>query len=152
MRRFMIVVVVLFGAVVAVARAEPALQSDLTAVSGQGVGYVEVSPTAAGQDAIFVAQGTAAIRDALPNTTFKVQRAVDFTPNDGVCTIAPSPPAGWITLASLTTSDAGTGAAHFVRNAPPPGAAGFQFDVIFRLISDDGTQELMSDCMTATVK
>jgi hypothetical protein len=137
---------------VAVAQAEPGLQGTLTAVSGQGTGHVDVSPTAAGQGTTFIAQGTANLHDALPNTTFKVQRAVDFTPGDGVCTIAPTPPAGWITLTTLTTSPAGSGAAHFVREAPPPGPPGFQFDVIFRVISDDGTQVLMSDCMTVTVK
>jgi hypothetical protein len=30
--------------------------------------------------------------------------------------------------------------------------SGFQFDVILRVISGDGTQVLMSDCMTITVK
>jgi predicted secreted Zn-dependent protease len=134
------------------AGAEPGLQSALTAISGQGTGYVEVSPTAAGQGTTFLAQGTANLHDALPNATFKVQRAVDFTPNDGVCTIAPTPPAGWITLTTLTTSEAGAGAAHFVRESPPPGPPGFRFDVIFRVMSDDGTQVFMSDCMTVTVK
>ncbi len=154
MRRFVTagLAALLGAAVVAVARAEPGLQSDLTAISGQGAGHVDVSPTAAGQDVVFIAQGTANIHDALPNTTFAVQRAVDFTPNDGVCTIAPAPPRGWITLTTLTTSEGGAGAAHFVREAAPPGPAGTQFDVIFRVISDDGTQVLLSDCMTVTVK
>jgi len=109
---------VLAAAFAGFARAEPGLQSDLTAISGQGAGHVEVSPTGAGQDDVFIAQGTANIHGALPNKT----------------------------------SEGGSGAAHFVRQAPPPGPAGFQFDVIFRLISDDGTQVLLSDCMTATVK
>ena len=135
-----------------VAQAEPGLQSKLTAVSGQGTGHVEVSPTAQGQGAVFVAEGAAAVHDALPDTTFIVQRAVDFTPNDGVCTIAPAPPAGWITLTTLTTSAGGAGGAHFERVAPPPGPSGFQFDIVFRVISTDGTQVLMSDCMTVTVK
>jgi hypothetical protein len=78
----------------------------------------EVSPTAQGQGAVFVAEGAAAVHDALPNTTFIVQRAVDFTPNDGICTIAPTPPAGWITLTTLTTSAGGAGTAHFERAAP----------------------------------
>src|SRR5829696_681438 len=135
-----------------VAQAEPGLQSKLTAISGQGTGHVVVSPTAKGQGAVFVAEGAAAIHDALPNTTFIVQRAVDFTPNDGVCTIAPAPPAGWIILTTLTTSAGGAGAAHFERVSPPPGPSGFQFDIVFRVISTDGTQVLMSDCMTVTVK
>jgi predicted secreted Zn-dependent protease len=135
-----------------VAQAEPGLQSKLTAVSGQGTGHVEVSPTAQGQGAVFVAEGAAAIHDALPNTTFVVQRAVDFTPNDGVCTIAPAPPAGWITLTTLTTSAGGAGAAHFERATTPPGPSGFQFDIVFRVMSTDGTQLLVSDCMTVTMK
>jgi hypothetical protein len=127
--------------------------SRLTATSGQGSGHVNVSPTAAGQGSTFIAQGTASLHGALPDTTFAVQRAVDFTPNNGTCTIAPSPPTGWITLTTLTTSHAGAGAAHFTRRqAPPPGPPGFQFDIIFRVISDDGTQVLISDCMTATIK
>jgi hypothetical protein len=135
-----------------VAQAEPGLQSKLTAISGQGTGQVVVSPTAQGQGAVFVAEGAAAIHDALPNTTYIVQRAIDFTPNDGACTIAPAPPAGWITLTTLTTSAGGAGAAHFERVSPPPGPSGFQFDIVFRVISTDGTQVLMSDCMTVTVK
>ena len=154
MRRFVLasVAALLAAGFVAFAQAEPGLQSELTAISGQGTGHVDVSPTANGQGALFIAQGAAEIHDALPNTAFAVQRAVDFSPNDGVCTIAPSPPAGWITLTTLTTSRAGAGAAHFVRTSPPPGPPGFQFDVIFRLISGDGTQVLLSDCMTVTVK
>ena len=155
MKRLVLLValVTLTAAVAAgVAQAEPALQSTLTAISGQGTGHVEVSPTARGQGAVFVAEGAAAIHGALPNTTFIVQRAIDFTPNDGVCTIAPAPPAGWITLTTLTTSAGGAGAAHFERVSPPPGPAGFQFDIVFRVISTDGTQVLMSDCMTVTVK
>jgi predicted secreted Zn-dependent protease len=153
-RLVLVVVLVTLTAVGAasVAQAEPGLQSKLTAISGQGTGHVEVSPTAKGQGAVFVAEGAAAIHGALPNTTFLVQRAVDFTPNDGVCTIAPAPPAGWITLTTLTTSAGGAGAAHFERVSPPPGPAGFQFDIVFRVMSTDGTQVLMSDCMTATVK
>jgi predicted secreted Zn-dependent protease len=135
-----------------VAQAEPGLQSTLTAISGQGTGHVEVSPTAQGQGAVFVAEGAAAVHGALPNTTFIVQRAIDFTPNDGVCTIAPAPPAGWITLTTLTTSESGAGAAHFERVAPPPGPSGFQFDIVFRVMSTDGTQLMMSACMTVTVK
>ncbi|HEY7122424.1 MAG TPA: hypothetical protein VH540_00610 [Ktedonobacterales bacterium] len=151
--------VALSTAFVVAAHAEPGLQSKLRAISGQGTGHVEVSPTANDQDnTIFIAQGTAEIHDALADTTYVVQRAVDFTPNDGVCTIAPNPPAGWISLTTFTTSPAGAGAGHFVRQSPPPGPHGFQFDVIFRVVklNSDGTldlsQVLISDCMTATVK
>lgn len=144
-------------AFVPVAHAEPGLQSELTAISGQGTGHVDVSPTADDKgDTVFIAQGTAEIQGALPDTTYVVQRAVDFTPHDGVCTIAPSPPAGWIRLTTFTTSEAGAGAGHFVRTSPPPPVT--QFDVIFRVVREnndttlDLSQVLMSDCMGVTVK
>jgi hypothetical protein len=73
------------------ARAEPGIQSALTPVGGaQGAGHVNVSPTGDDHhDTVFIAQGTAEIHDALPDTTYVIQRAVDFTPGDGICTIAP---------------------------------------------------------------
>jgi hypothetical protein len=145
-------------AFVPAAHAEPGLQSQLIAISGQGTGHVDVSPTADDQQGtVFIAQGTAEIHCALPDATYVVQRAVDNTPNDGVCTIAPAPPLGWLSLTTFTTSEAGAGAGHFVRMSGP-NPRGFQFDVIFRVIrqNDDGTldlsQVLMSDCMTVTAK
>jgi len=65
-----------------VAYAEPGLQSDLIAINGaQGSGHVDVSPTAQDDnDAVFIAEGTAEIHGALPDTAYVVQRAVDFTP------------------------------------------------------------------------
>jgi hypothetical protein len=124
-----------------------------------GTGHVDVSPTADDQhDTVFIAQGTAEIHGALPDTTYIVQRAVDFTPGDGVCTIAPSPPAGWLSLTTFTTSPAGAGAGHFERVSRPPGPQGFQFDIIFRVVkqNSDGTldlsQVLVSICMTVTVR
>jgi hypothetical protein len=144
-------------AFVPVAHAEPGLESELTAISGQGTGHVDVSPTADDQlDTVFIAQGTAEIEGALPDATYVVQRAVDFTHSNGLCTIAPSPPAGWIRLTAFTTSEAGAGAGHFVRRSSPPPVP--QFDVIFRVVKQndnatlDLSQVLMSDCMTVTVK
>lgn len=147
-------------AFVGVAHAEPGLQSDLIAINGaQGTGHVDVSPTADDDhDTVFIAQGTAEIHGALPNTPYVVQRAVDFTPGDDVCTIAPSPPAGWLSLTTFTTSPAGAGAGHFTRKANPPGPPRSQFDIIFRVVkqNSDGTldlsQVLISACMTVTVK
>jgi len=140
------------------ALAEPGLQSSLVAASGQGSGEVEVSPTAHdAHDTVFIAQGTAAIHDALPDTMYLVQRAVDFTPGDGTCDIAPAPPVGWLTLTTLITSPVGAGAAHFVRMSGPD-PRGFQFDLVFRVVREnpDGTpdqsQLLMSSCMTVTAK
>lgn len=142
---------------VPVAHAEPGLQSELTAISGQGTGHVDVSPTAHDQnDTAFIAEGTAEIQGALPDATYVFQRAVDFNHTNGVCTIAPSPPAGWIRLTTFTTSEAGSGAGHFVRRATPPPVP--QFDVIFRVVKQnadmtlDFSQLLISRCMTVTVK
>jgi hypothetical protein len=132
------------------AQANPAgARSGLTAVGGQGTGSVKLSPTAQDQGTFHV-QGEVNVHGALPNISFSVQRAIDLSPGDGVCTIAPSPPQGWITLTTLTTSDGGAGAAHFERATTLP--SGTRFDLIFRVVSDDGTQLLMSECVTVTVK
>ena len=101
----------------------------------------------------FWAQGEVSIHGGLPSTSYIFQRATDDTPGDGVCDIAPAPPAGWITLVTLRTSPGGAGAAHFVRHtssADTPG--GTRFDVIGRLMTTDGTQLLQSRCMTVRVK
>jgi hypothetical protein len=128
-----------------VARAEPGLESDLTAISGQGAGHVSVSPTARDRGEIFHAQVTLNVQGARPNTTFTVERFVDQPP-DGICTEA----GGGVVLATLTTSAGGAGAFHFERVGPPE-TPGFQFDLDFRVIGDDGTL-LKSGCMTVTQK
>src|SRR5215469_15676676 len=98
-------------AFVPVAYAEPGLHSDLTAISGQGTGHVNVSPTAHDEgDTVFIAQVTVNVQGARPNTTFTVTRFVDEAA-DGVCTET----GGGFTLGTLTTSQGGAGAAHFVR-------------------------------------
>ena len=133
-------------AFVPVAHAEPGLHSDLTAISSQGTGHVVVSPTADDQnDTVFIAQVTVNVQGALPNTTFTVTRFVDQPP-DGVCTEK----GGGLTLGTLTTSQDGAGAAHFVRMGSPV-PKGFQFDLDFHVVGDDGTV-LLSGCMTVTGK
>jgi hypothetical protein len=134
------------------ASAEPGLTSVLTAVRGQGIGHLSLSPTARHPD--FWAQGEVSIHGGLPSTSYIFQRAIDHTPGDGVCDIAPAPPEGWITLVTLTTSPAGAGAAHFVRHTPSAvtGGQGTRFDVVGRLMTSDGTQLLQSRCMTVQVK
>jgi hypothetical protein len=122
-------------AAIPVAQADPTgAQSDLTAVTGQGVGLVIVSPTSA-PDANFVAQVKVAIHDAAPNTTFTVTRAVDATA-DGVCTSSV-----FGTVATLTTSAGGAGAVEFARTG-----ALLNFDLFLRVIGSDGTV-LQSGCM-----
>ena len=105
-----------------------------------------VSPTAHDQnDTVFIAQVTVNVQGALPNTTFTVTRFVDQPP-DGVCTEK----GGGLTLGTLTTSQGGAGAAHFVRMGSPV-PKGFQFDLDFHVVGDDGTV-LLSGCMTVTGK
>jgi hypothetical protein len=140
----------LLGATAALA--EPGMQSELTAVSGQGSGFISDSPTAEDHGNLFV-EFEVNIHDALPNTTYAVQRAVDFNPTDvanGVCTIAPGPPFGWLTEGTLTTSPGGAGATH--GSGPRPPKSGTRFNIIFRVINQDEGQLLMSRCMTITVK
>ena len=133
-------------AFVPIAHAEPGLHSNLTAINGQGTGHVNVSPTANDHhDTVFIAQVTVNVQGARPNTTFTVTRFVDQPP-DGVCTET----GGGFTLGTLTTSQGGAGASHFVRMSSPS-PKGFQFDLDFHLVGDDGTL-LMSGCMTVTVK
>jgi hypothetical protein len=133
-------VVILFVAVAGMAatpaaQADPAgARSDLTAITGRGVGKVIVSPTSAGV-ATFVAQVKVNIHDAASNTTFVVTRAVD-APADGVCTSTVSG-----TVATLRTSAGGAGAVEFERTGPL-----LNFDLFIRVVGDDGTV-LQSECM-----
>jgi hypothetical protein len=138
--------------VVGVASAETGMQSALTAVSGQGGGFVSDSPTAQDHGSLFV-EAEVNIHGALPDTTYVVQRAVDFNPADvaqGICTIAPTLPFGWLTEGTITTSAGGAGAVHI--SGPRPPKSGTQFDIIFRVMNGDGSQLLMSTCMTISVK
>lgn len=122
------------------ARAEPTgAQSELTAVTGQGVGKVIVSSTSA-DIANFVAQVVVNIHDAAPNTTFTITRAVD-APANGVCTST-----SFGTVATLRTSAGGAGAVEFERTGPL-----LNFDLFIRVIGDEGTV-LESQCMTIVGK
>jgi hypothetical protein len=116
-------------------QAEPTgAQSELTAVTGQGMGKVVISPTSA-DVANFVAQVQVNIHDAAPNTTFTITRAVD-APADGVCTSTV-----FGTVATLRTSAGGAGAVEFERTGPL-----LDFDLVLRVIGDDGSV-LESQCM-----
>ena len=127
-------------AVIPVAQADPTgAQSELTAVTGQGVGKVIVSPTSADVDN-FVAQVKVNIHKAAPNTTFTITRAVD-APADGVCTST-----SFGTVATLTTSAGGAGAVEFEWTGPL-----LNFDLFIRVIGDDGTV-LESRCMVIVGK
>lgn len=140
------------GALAAGAGADPGTHSKLTAIAGQGAGFVEVAPTAhdvAGPDS-FNVQGTVNVHGATPTTTFAVLRRVDLNP-DGVCTGA-----AWLTLPppneqTFTTSNGGAGALHFEISRGAPFVDGVSFDVQWRLAGSDGSV-LQSDCFTVTVK
>src|SRR6266700_1529536 len=135
MRKLMLagIAALLAAVFVAFAQAEPGLESDLTAVTGQGAGYVTVSPTARDRGEIFHAQVTLNVQGARPNTTFTVERFVDQPP-DGICTEA----GGGLVLGTFTTSPGGAGAFHFERVSPPE-TPGFQFDLDFHVSGNDGT-------------
>jgi hypothetical protein len=115
-------------------------KSDLTAVTGQGVGQVIVSPTTALGHGTFEARVTVNIHETTPDTTFTVTRAADPTP-DGVCTNTV-----FGTVATLHTSSGGAGAVEFERTGPL-----LKFDLLVRVVGDDGTV-LQSECMTITAK
>jgi hypothetical protein len=140
------------AALAGAAFADPGTRSDLTAIAGQGAGFVEVAPTAhnvVGPDT-FDVQGTVNVHDAAPLTTFTVLRRVDLNPN-GICSGAV-----WLTLPApneqaFTTSDGGAGALHFEISRGAPFLDGVRFDVQWRLVGSDGSI-LQSDCLTVAVK
>lgn len=130
------------------ASADGGTQSALSAFRGQGSGHVKVEPTGEDQGTL-VNQVTVNVQGLDPDRTFTVQRAVDRTPGDGVCTIDPGPPFGWTPDATITTSSGGSGAVHYdVHRSNVP--SGTSLDIIFRVVGD-GT-ELRSACMTFTAK
>ena len=129
-----------------ITQAEPGTQSDLTAISGVGLGRVNISPTSQDQGT-FAAEITLNVHDAAPNTTFFVRRAPDLVP-DGNCTGPYLTNVG----VSLTTSDDGAGATHFEFHRGAPFVSGVKFDVVFQVFTADGSTILQSECMTVTVK
>src|SRR5436190_16881164 len=128
---------------------------ELVAVLGTGTGAVNATPTAEDQGTFHV-QGEVHIRDAAPNTTYLVQRAPDLNVADPSCTgpwkSFPIPNAG--PILTLTTSPAGSGAAHFELGVGGAFTSGTPFNVRFRVIDNEAnpTSVLMSDCITIVVK
>jgi hypothetical protein len=132
--------------------AEPGTHSDLTVITGQGAGIIEVAPTAddVAGPGTFDVQGTVNVRHAAPDTTFTVLCRVDLNP-DGVCTGAT-----WLNLPgtptpALTTSEGGASALHFEIARGAPFIDSVRFDVQWRLVGSDGSI-LESDCFTVTVQ
>jgi hypothetical protein len=147
--RTIVLALAFLPALASVATADPGMQSRLTAISGTGNGFVEVSPTSKDDGSLtFDVQGTVNVHGAAPNTEFTVLRRVDLNP-DGNCTGAT-----WLTLPGnpvLTTSAGGAGALHFEIQRSAPFVDGVRFNVIWRAVGTDGTI-LESDCLTVTVK
>jgi hypothetical protein len=149
----LLVLLVLVAAVFATgASADPGTHSELIAIAGQGVGRVELAPTA--HDVVapdtFDVQGTVNVHDAAAGTTFTVLRRVDLNP-DGVCTggiwmMLPTP-----NVQGFATSNGGSGALHFEISRGAPLTDGVSFDVQWRLEGSDGSA-LESGCFTVTVK
>ncbi len=117
---------------------------------GEGFGHVKFRQP--GNDGLQVVYLDVWVRDLEPNTSYKLQRAVDTT-LDGNCTSA-----GWLTLGmgtvpqSIVTDDKGTGTAALSRNLSAF-APGTTFDIHFRVIrQDNGAVVLTSDCYQFTVK
>ena len=136
------IAVALVAAFAGLAQAEPGTQSVLVAVSGQGTGYVLVSPTAKDKPT-FAAEVEVNVRGMLPNSTFTVERRLDLNP-DGVCTGTT-----WFPAGDITTSQGGAGTLHFPVERPL--ASGTRFDVQLH-VTDNVSTELQSDCLTVTVK
>lgn len=91
------------------------------------------------------------VRDLAPNTSYRLQRAVD-TVVDGVCTST-----SWLTLGkgltpqAIVTDETGTGRAQLFRSvaAFPVGA---QFDIHFRVIEDATSSVVLeSGCYQFTI-
>jgi hypothetical protein len=94
------------------------------------------------------------VRDLTPTTAYRLQRAVDLTPDDD-CADALSP---WLTLGAgltllaITTDDQGSGQAALFRSvAALP--AGQPFDIKFQVIEDaSGVPVLQSECLQYVIR
>jgi len=115
---------------------------------GQGFGHVKFRQPNDDQFVVFLDTW---VRDLAPNTSYRLQRAVD-TNVDDACTGT-----AWLTLGAgltpmaIVTDDKGTGRAELWRSlsAFPPGS---EFDIHFRVIEDlTGTVVLDSECYQFTI-
>jgi hypothetical protein len=111
---------------------------------GTGFGLVRFRQPNGGGQVVYL---NAWVRDLTPNTSYRLQRAVDGVV-DGTCTSA----SGWLTLGAgltplaIVTDGFGTGQAQLWRDlgAFPVGS---KFDIHFRIIEDGtGSVVLQSDC------
>lgn len=114
---------------------------------GDGFGLVKFRQP---NDGEFVVHLDTWVRDLAPNTSYRLQRAVDATVDDE-CTSG-----DWLTLGqgltpyAITTDETGTGRADLWRGVPP--LAGSEFDIHFRVIDDaTGAVVLQSECYQYTI-
>lgn len=147
--RAMSVVVLLVGLLAEtawIASASTSFYSPLSAISGSGSGTLQGATTGAGMGTLSV-QGEADVWGTAANTSFNIQRTtyVPYTNCD------PSQVTqGNLVLGSFTTSASGAGSGHFQRNSPAP--SGTTFDVLFQVVSSDGSILLQSNCLTVTAQ
>ena len=114
---------------------------------GNGFGLVKFRQP---NDDKFIVNLDTWVRDLAPNTSYRLQRAVDTT-LDHVCSST-----AWLTLgkgltpAAITTDDTGTGSEALYRILPStPGAT---FDIHFQVVDDlSGSVVLQSDCYQFTI-
>jgi hypothetical protein len=115
---------------------------------GEGFGLVKFRQPNDAEAVVFLDTW---VRGLAPNTSYRLQRAVD-TDIDDVCTST----SGWLTLGQGLTAHAidtdanGTGRADLWRAVPP--TPGVEFDIHFRVIDDaTGAVVLQSECYQYTV-
>ncbi len=141
------------------------------AVSGPGAGGVSVTPKTV-PEGYFVADIKVRIRNAMPNTTYIVQRAPEIgraSSSNGICerglglspwssADAPAPAfiafvlPGQTAPVTIVTNASGDGIVDFPFSASMI-SAGTKFDVMFRLLNDATapTAIIISQCFTVTV-
>ncbi|MGI9044775.1 MAG: hypothetical protein ACR2GK_11720 [Gemmatimonadaceae bacterium] len=141
------------------------------AVAGTGEGGVSVTPKAIA-GGYFVAEIKVRIRNAMPNTTYIVQRSPEIgraSSDNGVCERAlglspwssadsPAPafisfvPPAETTPVTVATNSNGDGLANFEFQAATI-PTGTKFDVMFRLLNDAvaPTAIILSNCFTVAV-
>ena len=118
------------------------LEVVLRTIGGSGFGLVKFRQRA---DDTFLVNLDTWVRDLAPNTTYRLQRAVDTAVNDDCTGTA------WLTLGQgltphgILTDDTGTGRADLWRILPA--LNGTEFDIHFRVIDDaTGAVVLQSEC------
>lgn len=117
------------------------LEVVLRAVAGEGFGLVKFRQPKDEEAIVFL---DVWVRDLLPNTSYRLQRATDAAVDD-VCTGT-----NWLTLGqgtmarNIVTDERGTGREDLFRNLSA--FVGSAFDIHFRVIDEAGVVVLQSAC------